>query len=199
MADPIDTPKTDPAIEAVAQAIYKSAAEGEPPEGVYWGCRDGTIRRATKDTIDLPCEKCDCGYAAMIEKAMKRPAASKTTEIVRRIENAIVDELLTQNIAARSWGNGFEGLNPPVRWSEVAKAAAAAHKTALAEAGYTIVPREPTEAMTARGEEEALRDGAHDCEVSMADVYRAMIRPFGEPTREAPQITSTESALAWRE
>jgi hypothetical protein len=33
----------------------------------------------------------------------------------------------------------------------------------------------PTDAMIARGEREALRDGAHDCEVPMADVWCAMM------------------------
>jgi hypothetical protein len=34
--------------------------------------------------------------------------------------------------------------------------------------------REPTEAMVTRGERESIRDGAHDCEVPMSDIWRAM-------------------------
>ncbi len=35
--------------------------------------------------------------------------------------------------------------------------------------------REPTEAMAKAGDEASLADGAHDCEVPIAHVYRAMI------------------------
>lgn len=35
--------------------------------------------------------------------------------------------------------------------------------------------REPTAEMAKQGNGKALDDGAHDCEVPMADVYRAMI------------------------
>jgi hypothetical protein len=35
--------------------------------------------------------------------------------------------------------------------------------------------REPTEGMAAAGELAARAEGAHDCEVEMSDVYRAMI------------------------
>ncbi len=47
----------------------------------------------------------------------------------------------------------------------------------LYEAAYSALAamREPTEKMTAVGERASLRDGAHDCEVRMSDVYRAMI------------------------
>ncbi len=68
------------------------------------------------------------------------------TEMVERVEDAIVEELLRQKIAARSWGNSFDSLNPPVRWDDVARAALKA-------------TREPTEAMTnAAVDTDAMRD-----------------------------------------
>lgn len=54
--------------------------------------------------------------------------------MVVRVEAAIIEELGRQKIAARSWGNSFEGLNPPVRWDAVTRAAIEAM-------------REPTESM----------------------------------------------------
>lgn len=35
--------------------------------------------------------------------------------------------------------------------------------------------REPTKAMVLAGDEAGISDGAHDCEVPMADIYRAML------------------------
>lgn len=45
---------------------------------------------------------------------------------------------------------------------------------AIARAAIAAM-REPSDAMRAAGERAALADGAHDCEVPMADVWRAMI------------------------
>ena len=49
--------------------------------------------------------------------------------------------------------------------------------------GWQIVPKEPTPAMAAEGKKASLAEGAHDCEVPMTDVYRAMLAaapPLGE-------------------
>ncbi len=68
------------------------------------------------------------------------------SEMAKRVEAAIVEELGRQRIAARSWGNSFEGVNPPVRWDAVARAAIEAMREptlAMAQAAYRRADKIP--------------------------------------------------------
>lgn len=88
---------------------------------------------------------------------------TKPSEMVERVASAICrrNTLLTLPTAsAETLRNSFD-LGRKM-WTDMACAAIEAM-------------REPTEAMAEAGEEMARSDGAHDCEVHMADVYAAMI------------------------
>jgi len=37
-------------------------AGGDPPEAIFFACKDGSIRCATMDKAFEPCDGCDCGW-----------------------------------------------------------------------------------------------------------------------------------------
>ncbi len=82
------------------------------------------------------------------------------SEIRKRVEDSIVRELQRQKIAARSWGNSFDGLIPPVDWSAVARSAIEA-------------TREPTEAMV-RAAKKLYATPPEFVDVSFVDYWHAM-------------------------
>ena len=91
---------------------------------------------------------------------------TKCNEALQRVARALVDynelppwEELTDD------GREF--------WSEQARAAIEAHTQALADAGYVIVPREPTEAMELAGEN--IDKVVTDRIATSKDIWQAMI------------------------
>lgn len=62
-----------------------------------------------------------------------------------------------------------------LNYSELAKAAIAAHDKALKEQGLVIVPREPTDAMEKAGMWAAISHGEKTDEMCIYDGYQAMI------------------------
>lgn len=75
-------------------------------------------------------------------------------------------------------------------WEEyldAADAAITAHLKALADAGYVVVPREPTEAMLDAGFAARSKFGeAYIIEGFEADIYRAMIAASPQPVADHP-------------
>lgn len=45
------------------------------------------------------------------------------TTMIERVKTAITEELSRQKIGATTWGNNFDGINPPVDWKAVAQCA----------------------------------------------------------------------------
>ncbi|HXE51221.1 MAG TPA: hypothetical protein VN663_22780 [Ramlibacter sp.] len=42
-------------------------AGGDPPEAVWWFCKDGSVRRMTMTEADPRCDDCDCGYGDLMD------------------------------------------------------------------------------------------------------------------------------------
>ena len=68
-------------------------------------------------------------------------------------------------------GSEEDGDPPECKCLDQAQAAITTHTAALKEAGYVIVPVEPTEAMTQRG----IRCLGYGAPNSLAQIYKAMI------------------------
>lgn len=44
------------------------AVEGDPPDAIFFLCKDGSIRIATLESAFEPCDGCDCGWAFHLDE-----------------------------------------------------------------------------------------------------------------------------------
>lgn len=90
-----------------------------------------------------------------------------TTPLIEAIKRAMRPKL-SECIALSLNGN-------PNKWKQAEEILSQAALTAIAEAGYAVVPVEPTEAMRSEGADRLFASAVDDWGDEAADIYRAMI------------------------
>ena len=94
------------------------------------------------------------------------------SDLVERVARAITRTFWTRTYDQET---GTIGILTAEHWQinkDLARAAIAAHESALAEAGYVIVPREPTGEMIAAGNASGIKASVRTV---TSDVWRAMV------------------------
>jgi len=71
--EPVDSGFAKSDLAEAATNIIQLAG-GDPPEAVFFWCKDGTTRMVTNEQAFEPCEGCNCGWADLLEYAEVNPA-----------------------------------------------------------------------------------------------------------------------------